>query len=103
MTHRITRHPGAHGSTHYSARVGAHTIAIRSPLSWGDGGWRRWRAYVRLRGIDSTLEYDEYHAHGTTPRAAAEALLHDLPPHRRAEIAPALQAILDTPTLEPLP
>jgi hypothetical protein len=101
MTHRITRHPGAHGSTHYSARVGAHTIAIRSPMN--NVAWRGWTAVVRLRGIDSTLEYDEYHAHGTTPRAAAEALLHDLPPHRRAEIAPALQAILDTPTLEPLP
>jgi hypothetical protein len=103
MTHRVTRHPGAHGSTLYECRAGLHRVIIRSPMSWGHGNWRRWSATVYLYGFAMSRGPEEHCAHGDSPRAAAEALLRDLPPQHRDEIAPALAAILDALALEPLP
>jgi hypothetical protein len=99
MTHRVTRHPGAYGSTLYEARTDLHRIVISSP--YRSAGDRQWCASVYLYGFAMSRGPEAYYGHAATPSAAASAVLGLLPPQHRDEIAPALQAILDTPALEP--
>lgn len=100
MTHRVTRHPGPYGSTQHEVRTDLHRIVISSPYRLA--GDRQWCASVYLYGFALSRGPEAYFGHAATPADAVAAALGILPPHHHAEIAPALQAILDA-TTEPLP
>ena len=92
---------GPYGCTQHEVRTDLHRIVISSP--YRSAGDRQWCASVYLYGFALSRGPEAHFGHAATPSAAACAVLGLLPPHHRAEIAPALQAILDALAPEPLP